>query len=57
MDVDYDTLRSSVKAQREKVRIMKYDGAVLGDVTKETAELTRLQAELKKAHEAAEVFN
>jgi hypothetical protein len=53
--VDLDAVRSKVKAQGEKIRIMKRDGAAPADITAEVATLTVLKEELKKAAEAVEV--
>ena len=52
---DLDALRSRVKAQGEKIRILKRDGAAAEEITGEVATLTILKEELKKAAELAEV--
>jgi hypothetical protein len=50
-----DALRSKVKAQGEKIRIMKRDGAAPEEITREVATLALYKEELKVAAEAAEV--
>lgn len=48
-----DELRSRVKAQGEKIRIMKRDGAAPGDITAEVQALAMLKEELKIAAEVS----